>query len=272
MASAAALNWGYFVQHGAAASAPALSLRSPIASVRGLLRAPGRLVSNAIVFAGWLLYLGALKLAPLSLVQATSAGGIGILALFVARLGHTRLSSTERASVLLALAGLALLGVSLGSHATVEHASSTRATVVWLSASALVAALAAGPAARMLSAGAGLGVAAGIMFAGADISTKAAITGAHRFWWFVPVLLALYSVGFVALQLGFQRGGALATAGLASLFTNAIPIAAGIALFHNAVPSGALGALRIASFIAVIAGAALLARPEEQAHGAGQMH
>ena len=36
---------------------------------------------------GFALYVGALALAPLSLVQATAAGGIGILAVMVARLG-----------------------------------------------------------------------------------------------------------------------------------------------------------------------------------------
>jgi hypothetical protein len=64
------------------------------------------------------------------------------------------------------------------------------------------------------------------------------------------------------MQFAFQRGGALVTAGLASLFTNAVPIAAGIVLFHDTVPGGALGLLRFASFVAVIAGAVTLARPE----------
>ena len=72
----------------------------------------------------------------------------------------------------------------------------------------------------------------------------------------------------MALQLGFQRGGALQTAGTASLLTNALPIAAGIALFGEALPGGALGALRVTAFTLVTAGAAVLARrsgaPEER--------
>jgi hypothetical protein len=55
----------------------------------------------------------ALRLAPLSLVQAASAGGIGVLALLVDRAGAHRLTRFERAGVAAALAGLALLGVSL---------------------------------------------------------------------------------------------------------------------------------------------------------------
>src|SRR5262249_3574011 len=63
------------------------------------------------------------------------------------------------------------------------------------------------------------------------------------------------------LQLGFQRGGALATAGVSTLLTNALPIAAGATIFHEGLPGGALGAARLLAFAAVVAGAALFALP-----------
>ena len=95
-----------------------------------------------------------------------------------------------------------------------------------------------------------------------DVATKAAVFGGA--WLFlVPVLLAAHSLAFVALQLGFQRADALETAGTASLLTNAIPIAAGVVLFHEHLPGGALGGVRVAGFVLVIAGAALLARRRE---------
>jgi hypothetical protein len=75
-------------------------------------------------------------------------------------------------------------------------------------------------------------------------------------------VLAAHGLAFVALQLGFQRGGALATAGVATLFTNALPIAAGMTLFHESLPGGIQGALRVLAFAAVVAGAAALAGPE----------
>jgi hypothetical protein len=64
----------------------------------------------------------------------------------------------------------------------------------------------------------------------------------------------------VCLQLGFQRGGSLATAGLSTLMTNALPIVAGVALFSERLPGGGEGALRVVAFVLVTAGAALLAR------------
>jgi hypothetical protein len=73
------------------------------------------------------------------------------------------------------------------------------------------------------------------------------------------VLLACHGAGFVALQFGFQRGGALATAGVATLFTNALPILAGVVVYHELLPTGIFGVLRVLAFAAVILGAVMLA-------------
>jgi hypothetical protein len=119
-------------------------------------------------------------------------------------------------------------------------------------------------AARGLAPGAGLGAAAGLFYAAGDIGTKAAVGGGWRLL-FVPVLLACHGAAFVCLQLGFQRGSALATAGVATLLTNAVPIAGGILLFHEHLPGGPLGVARVLAFAAVVAGAAALAKPEREA-------
>ena len=78
----------------------------------------------------------------------------------------------------------------------------------------------------------------------------------------MPALLACHGLAFICLQLGFQRGGALATAGMATLWTNALPIAAGSVLFAEVLPGGFRGAARVAAFACVVVGAAALARPE----------
>ena len=51
--------------------------------------------------------------------------------------------------------------------------------------------------------------------------------------------------------------------GLATLLTNAVPIAAGTLVLGEPVPGGALGAVRVLAFVAVTVGAVLLARPEK---------
>jgi hypothetical protein len=133
-----------------------------------------------------------------------------------------------------------------------------------MGASVLAATVAAGPAANLIARGAGLGIAAGVLYAAGDVGTKAAVSGGLHLA-FVPALLACHGLAFVALQLGFQRGSALTTVGLATLWTNALPIAAGMTVFGEPLPAGLLGVARLAAFAAVVAGAALLTRPESEA-------
>ena len=249
LVSAAALNWGYFVQHGVAASLPPLSLRRPLGSLRLLFGHLRWLVGFSVGIGGWVLYVAALALAPLSLVQAASAGGIGLLALLVSR--HAGLAARERRGVVVAIAGLILLAASLAGHAAHSSGGSWEAAAAWVAVSGVVAAVAA-------SRPAGLGVAAGVLYAAGDVATKAAVPGGARLG-FVPVLLACHGLAFVALQLGFQRGGVLATAGVATLLTNALPIAAGTTIFGEGL--GSLPSLRVLAFACTVAGATLLVRP-----------
>ena len=260
--SAAALNWSYLVQHGEAAAMPPLTVRRPLRSLCHLFSNARWVVGFFTGIGGWVLYVVALALAPLSLVQAVAAGGIGLLALFVWRLTGVELVRREWLGVGVAVGGLALLALSLGGgHAPGRHGSSV-AIAVWLGCSVALAGVAA--AVPGLAPGAGLGAGAGLMYAAGDVATKAATGGGGRLA-FVPVLLACHGLAFVFLQLGFQRGSALATAGVATLLTNALPIAAGIALFHERLPGGALGGLRALAFAAVVVGAAALAKPEREA-------
>ena len=269
LASAAAINWGYVAQHGAASALPPLTLRHPWRSLLSLFSNRAWAVGFTATLVGWVLYVTALALAPLSLVQAAAAGGIGLLALLVHRGPGSGLARREWRAVWVSMAGLGLLGISLAGGSVSGTAASAVAVSVWIAGSVVVAGLAAGPCARLLAGGAGLGVAAGVLYAAGDVGTKAAVQG-HGFLLFVPAILSCHALAFVAMQLGFQRGGALATAGVASLLTNALPIGAGVVLFHEALPGGTFGAVRAAAFCCVVVGAALLARPEEPSGGSSQ--
>jgi hypothetical protein len=233
--SAVAINGGYRLQHAAASALPPLALRRPVRSFASLAGNRRWLLGFLAGVAGW----------------AASAGGIGVLAL-----GGGRLVAREQVGVGAALVGLLLLASSLGADAETAHGVAP-AVAAWLAVSALSAAAAA----RTLPGGAGLGTAAGVLYAAGDVATKAAVGGGARLW-FVPVLLACHGVAFVCMQLAFQRGGRLATAGLAVLWTNALPIVAGSVLFSEALPGGWRGAARIAAFALVVLGAVALGRPE----------
>lgn len=265
LVSACAINWSYYAQHDAASGLPQLSLRRPLRSLAALFAQRRWLAGFLAGIGGWLLYVAALALAPLSIVQAVSAAGIGVLALLVSR-GGVALARAERIGVGAAVLSLVLLGLSLVNDHTHGDHGGWIGVGVWLGVSAGVAALAAGLLARWLVPGAGLGLAAGVLYAAGDVATKAGVGGGMHAL-FLPAMLACHAVAFVALQLGFQRGRALATAGTATLFTNALPIVAGMALFHERLPSGGLGALRVAAFVLAVVGAAALTA---RSHSAAQ--
>jgi hypothetical protein len=249
LASALAINGGYAMQHSAASRLPQLSLRRPLRSFRALVGHRRWLIGFLGGIGGWVLYVIALRLAPLSLVQAAAAGGIGVLAL-----GGGRLHRSERFGVGAALAGLLLLGSSLGAHQPTGRGSTT-VVIVWMAASVAVVPLLV----RALLAGAGFGTAAGVLYAAGDVGTKAAVVGGARLA-FVPALLACHGLAFICLQLAFQRGGKLGTAGLAVLWTNTLPIVAGTAVFGEALPEGWQGTARVGAFCLVLLSAANLSR------------
>ena len=256
LGSAVALNWGWIAQHTAASGLAALTVRHPLESLRVLFRDLRWLTGFLVGLGGWALYIGALALAPLSLVQAVSAGGIGVLALLAHRAGAP-LSARERLAVAVSTGGLLLLAISLVGGANAGHHAHVAAIAVWLVASLVVSCLGALGGAS-LAPGAGLGLAAGVLYAAGDVATKSIFAGG--LWLLlIAVVLAAHGAAFATLQLGFQRGRALATAGTSTLLTNALPIAAGLVVFDERLPSGAYAVLRIAAFAAVVAGAALLA-------------
>jgi hypothetical protein len=76
---------------------------------------------------------------------------------------------------------------------------------------------------------------------------------------FAVLLPVCHGLAFVSLQLAFQRGTALATAGVSTLFTNVLPILAGLTVFAERMPGGPAGIARGLGFAGAVLGATLLA-------------
>jgi hypothetical protein len=256
--SAIAVNWAYSQEHDAAARMPAFSARRPLRFVSLLIADRSWLVGFATESAGWLVYVAALRLAPISLVQAVCASGIAVLAFVTARGHPSRLARHEQVAVAVAFIGLILLAVSLFDTRQVDQPPGWVPVAIWL-------VCLAGPALMLsrlrlgLARAPALGLAAGLFFAGGDISAKLVGYGGV---WFVAAttLIVCYALGTSLLQGGFQHGNALTAAGIATLATNAVPIVAGFVLFGEQLPRGAKGALQLAAFASLVVSAAFLAR------------
>jgi len=265
-AAALAISWAWIREHDAASALPPLSVRRPRQSLALLLRHRGWVTGFAAESGGFLCYVGAVTLAPLALVQSLSAGGIGILAFLSSRMAGIKLARRELLGVVIAAIGLAFLGISLAGATGQGDEGVWGGILVWVAASAALAAVAVRYGPRLLGGAAAHGLAAGILFAAGDVITKAVVTGGARML-FIPGMILAYSFGTIVLQLGFQRGGALTTAGMTTLLTNALPIIAGTTLYDEPFPNGELGVLRGIAFALLIAGAALLSRPKPEPGG-----
>jgi len=221
-----------------------------------LLRDRRWLAAFAAETAGWLMYVAALRLAPLALVQAVTASGVAVLAFATARGHPSRLARREQVAVALAVAGLILLALSLVGAADSDQHPAAVGVIIWLAACGGGAALLIAVPTRLARA-ASLGLAAGLLFADGDISAKLVGYGG---WWLVAIgtLIVAYAVGTSVLQWAYQRGDALTAAGMATMATNAVPIAAGFVLFGEALPSGTRAVLQIAAFACLVASAVAL--------------
>ena len=265
-ASALVTNTAYSLEHDAAAALPPLSPRRPFRSARFLIRDRRWLTAFAAETAGWLMYVAALRLAPLSLVQAVAASGVAVLAFATARGHPSRLARREQAAVVLAVAGLILLALSLINTAESDQHPHAIGVIIWLAACGGGAVLLIAEPTRFARA-ASLGLAAGLLFADGDISAKLAGYGGRWLVALAPLIVA-YAIGTSVLQSAYQRGDALTAAGMATMVTNAVPIAAGFVLFGETLPHGTRAVLQVAAFTCLVTSAVALGR--QQAPQAGE--
>jgi hypothetical protein len=261
--SAVAISWAYSLEHDAVSKMPPFSPRHPVRLVSALLADRGWLLGFGAESGGWLVYVAALRLAPIAIVQAVGASGIAVLA-FASVHGHpSRLVLRERLAVVVGFAGLVLLALSLVGTSQADRTPGTAPAVLWVGAAGAVGFVLAVSGLGLARAPA-LGLAAGILFAGGDICSK--LVGYGGGWLVAAVpLVALYALGTSMLQRGFQHGDALTAAGLATLATNAIPIAAGFVVFDEQLPGAEKGVLQLVGFATLVVGAALLARVQRPA-------
>jgi drug/metabolite transporter (DMT)-like permease len=259
-ASALVTNTAYSFEHDAAAALPPLSPRRPFRSVQMLVDDRRWLKAFGTETAGWLMYVAALRLAPLALVQSVTASGVAVLAFVTARGHPSRLARRERIAVVLALLGLVLLGLSIIGVPSIQRHPPVIGIIIWLAACGAGAAfLIAIP--LDFGRAASLGLATGLLFSIGDISAK--LIGYGGAWLIALVTLIVgYGVGTSVLQSAYQKGDALTAAGTATMVTNAVPIVAGFILFGETLPHGIRAVAQIAAFTCLIASAVFLGRQD----------
>jgi len=238
-------SFSYIGQHQVAAGLERFDLRRPLANLRQLVTDLQWMAAWLSGWVGWGFYIGALALAPLSLVQAIAAGGIGMLALG-AHLFVEPLRVLERRAAYVATVGLILVALSVRTHGE-SHLVSLHALEITIVAGLGVALLCAAVSRHI-----GLAISSGICYGVGDVATKGAFSGVPMLFVFVAVS---YIAAFVTLQLAFQRSSLLVSAGLSFLLSNVIPLACGVLLFGEQPLDRTVAILRYSGFVIVILGA-----------------
>jgi drug/metabolite transporter (DMT)-like permease len=270
VASALGTNLAYLFKQRGAVVAPPIRIRHPLHSAAGLFRSKWFSVGWIVAIVAWGLHVGALALAPLSVVQAVLSGGLAFLAVLAERFFGFSLGRRQWVGLTITAAGLAVIGLTGAGADHPRHGSLAALIVVEGAIFAIGAALVRVSSRRHLTPRAGglvLGVAAGALFGVSDVAikwlTEAApgpLLGLVSPWTLTALIAGVIS--FFASARSLQIGRAVEVIALTSVAANLTAIFGGIVVFHEPIGSGPLeiGA-RLLAFCFVIAGAALMPSP-----------
>src|ERR671914_770480 len=176
LASALATNVGFLMRHRGAVAAPDVDVRHPLRSAVGLFRQKWWTLGYVVAIVAYLLHVGALRLAPLSLVQAVLAGGLVLLGVLAERFFGFKLGKREWAGIGLAAVGLTFLAVTGRGPSGEESSEYSLAAMIAFEA----AIVGAGTALILLGRkgrlrdqyGILLGISAGLLFTVAHVAVK----------------------------------------------------------------------------------------------------
>jgi drug/metabolite transporter (DMT)-like permease len=256
---------GFFLKHKGAVAAPPVEWKRPLHSTVALFRSPIYTLGCVVATTSWGFHVIALGLAPISVVQATIAGGLVLVTVVADRIFGQSVTRREWIGVALTAAGLAFLAATLEGTADSAHGDYEDATfaltVIGATAAAFVLT-------RRAQSGPALAVSAGLFWAGSDVTIKALTSKAEDLgiavvWHpFAFVIVALSLIGLLVSARSLQIGPVVPVIALTSATANILTIAAGPFVFQEPLPEDPFALLvRLAAFALVITAAALTPPP-----------
>jgi drug/metabolite transporter (DMT)-like permease len=271
LACALATSVSFLLKERGAVAAPPVRVRHPLRSAAELFRSKWFALGWLLALGAWLLHVGALALAPLSIVQAVLSAGLVFLAVLAERFFGFRLGRRQWIGVIITALGLAVIGLTQESQ---PGGPPGYALAALITIECAVLLLATGLAVlsgrlRLLQAREGvlLGIAAGALFGVSDIALKfladAVEDGVLELispWTFAA--LAASVIAFYASARGLQLGPGVEVIALTSVAANLVAIVGGVLVFRDSVGAGAGPIVaRTMAFGLVIAGAAMIPAP-----------
>jgi hypothetical protein len=264
-------NVGFLFKHRGARAAPPVDVRHPLRTARSLFAVRLFLIGEGIACCAWMFHVGAMSLAPLSLVQSVMAGGIVLLAVMAERMFGIRIGRRQWVGLAATAVGLIMLGVTLpATHGASSHFSPVALVSFEAALIAGGTLLIMGPriGASREHHGYMLGAAAGILFGVSDIAIKAisGLVGAHGAAGLLtpalPVCIAAGVAAFYASSKGLQDGHAVPVIAVTSMASNVSGIVGGIIVFGDPLAGNpAALAIQVMAFTLVLLAAWLMPAP-----------
>jgi drug/metabolite transporter (DMT)-like permease len=265
-------NLGFFYKHRGACSVEKVDVRHPLRSARRLYSSKWFALGMVVATLSWGLHVGALALAPMSVVQVALAGGVVFIAVMAERLFGFEVGPRQWWGLSLTAAGLVMLALTLpathGAHSHFSDAAmiSFEAGLFGVGGLLIMGKHMGGPAEHH---GVMLAAAAGILFGVSDVSIKALTGIAHAHGavgvlispWFAMAVLASI-VAFYASARGLQDGDAVPVIAVTGTAANIAGISGGIIVFGDPMPGTTLGiVVQALAFVMVVVASALTPAP-----------
>ena len=182
LASALATNLAFLFKHRGAVLAPPIRVRNPLGSAADLFRSKWFLIGWIVAVVAWGLHVGALALAPLSIVQAVLSGGLVFLAVFAERFFGFELGRRQWLGVTITATGLVVIGLTSAGAEDAQRASLAALIAIKGGIFTVVAVLIRISTRRHLpprGEGLLLGAAAGALWGISDVAVKYLTQAAH---------------------------------------------------------------------------------------------
>src|SRR4051794_19615114 len=119
------------MKHRGAVESPDVDWRKPVSSSLRLFGSRTYTIGMAVAMASWGLHVGALSLAPISLVQTVIAGGLVLLTVLANWVFKHQVTRREWIGVAMTAAGLAFLAATMSGATDGAHADYTSATLAF---------------------------------------------------------------------------------------------------------------------------------------------
>jgi drug/metabolite transporter (DMT)-like permease len=271
LACAFASNLAFLYKYRGARAAASVEIRHPLRSAASLFRSRWFAVGMLVAVGAWILHVGALALAPISLVQAVLSGGVVLLAVMAERLFGFKVGARQWAGVGLTAVGLILLAMTLpgsgGSHAqfSVSGMIAFEGGLIAVGALLIAGPRVGGPAEHH---GIMLAAASGILFGVSDIALKAltglmgdsGLLGLVSPWTLTAAAASV--AAFYASARGLQLGEAVPIIATTATAANVTGIAGGIVVYGDPLAGDMLGLIvQLGAFAMVCAATALIPAP-----------